>query len=222
MVGQDKICAQDATKGADESDEVFAARARWIKEKCAHIEAQALATALPPGPSPNKRVTNWLGFAGLPFALGLLLVITGGILYRKAVRAELVGSDSGEGKREGPTDFGVALGELAVAVRDLAGRAGATDAHDDALRESTKQDIESALLDRIAPMVEARARVQLRYGMDGFAAVFGPLSTGERRLNRSWSALVDNHWPETQASLEGSADALEYTVSIFQDLTPVG
>ncbi|MBR57328.1 MAG: hypothetical protein CMH54_04640 [Myxococcales bacterium] len=218
---QDNICSAETVRGDGEPDAVFAARVNWVKEKCAHIKAQALATALPPGPSPNARVSNWLGFAGVPFVLGLLLVIGGAILYRKAVRAELVGSESGDGKGDGPTDFGVALGELATTVRDLATRAGAMDEPDDAQRESAKEEIESALQDRIAPLVEARARVQLRYGMDGFAAVFGPLATGERRLNRSWSALVDNHWPETQTSLSGAADALEYTVSTFQDLSPV-
>jgi len=52
--------------------------------------------------------------------------------------------------------------------------------------------------------------------MAGFAEIFGPLSSAERKVNRAWSALVDRHWPETQDSLDGAASDLTEAHRVLQ------
>ena len=39
-------------------------------------------------------------------------------------------------------------------------------------------------------------------------AFFGPLSVGERPLNRAWAAAPDLHWPESFASVKAAEESL--------------
>ena len=68
--------------------------------------------------------------------------------------------------------------------------------------------IKNLQYDKFEPLIESRVRVEARFGVAGFAAIFGPLSAGERQLNRAWSALVDRHWGEASDSMVRSARSL--------------
>ena len=58
-------------------------------------------------------------------------------------------------------------------------------------------------------LLGAGPRLQMKYGIAAFAAIFSPLAGGERRLNRLWSTLVDRHWPESLASIDAAVFQLE-------------
>jgi len=179
---------------------------------------QAIATAegrhaLAQGPEPaavtagpGERLRAWAGVAGLPFLGGLVLVVAGAAMSRVAARQAL-SDDDGDDPSTGPVDFGALLAELQTDVANLAGAMpihGAEEPAYDAAR-STLEDLQREKLDRL---IAAGPRLQLRYGLEAFAAVFSPLSTGERKLNRAWSALVDGHAPEATRSVAEAAEAL--------------
>ena len=61
-------------------------------------------------------------------------------------------------------------------------------------------------------------RVQALHGIEGMAALFSPLSAGERKMNRAWAALVDRHWPEALSSVGGAVVDLEETQAALKGL----
>ena len=184
-----------------ELDKAFAV---WKSSAVKAGDAKAKATSMPPSPSPGARVSSWSSLAGLGFAFGLVMVITGSLLFRRALKAELVDApEGGEAAQDGPKDLGVAFSDLAKRVAAL----------DDAVStgldaEAIKSELENIQLDLLEPIVEARQKVQLKYGMEAFAQIYGPLAGAERRLNRAWSALVDDHRPEAHASISRVAKEL--------------
>ncbi len=84
--------------------------------------------------------------------------------------------------------------------------------------ERTKDAVHELAVARFEAIVAARTRVQARYGMAGFAELYGPFSSAERYVNRAWSALVDQHWPEAKASVARAAEDLARTKSVLDTL----
>jgi hypothetical protein len=161
--------------------------------------------------SPGRRFSDWLQQAGGPFLLGIILLVVGAVLARKEARAAALGhtDKTYKGSRDkGAVDFGELLGELnsdlAEANARVAKVAEVTDGDFDELRYLIK----NLQYDKFEPLIESRVRVEARFGVAGFAAIFGPLSAGERQMNRAWSALVDRHWGEASESLKRSARSL--------------
>lgn len=109
-------------------------------------------------------------------------------------------------------DFGVKLATTAAAVRKLHGIMADVKARTVAGLEPLKAQVETIVREDIEPLVETKQQVISRFGMAGFAELFGPLSGAERYLNRAWVAMVDRHWDEAQASLETAAQGLEGTL----------
>lgn len=161
--------------------------------------------------SPGRRFSDWLQQAGGPFLLGVILLAVGAVLARKEARAEALGHTDKmyKGSRDkGAVDFGQLLQELnsdlAVANARVAKVSEPTDGDFDELRYLIK----NLQYDKFEPLIESRVRVEARFGVAGFAAIFGPLSAGERQMNRAWSALVDRHWGEASESLSRSSRSL--------------
>ncbi len=187
------------------SGEVSTARAAWIDAAGKEVEPKArLAVATLPGP--GDRFEGWLALAGFPFLLGLVLIAAGAMVSRKAIKAEMDG-DAGSGA-DGKIDFAVLLAQLRDDTATLSADANAMGEPTAESWDEVKGRIEHLQLNCIAPLVEARHQLQNRIGLSGFAAVFSPLSAGERKMNRAWSALVDQHWPESVASLAAASEQL--------------
>ena len=182
-------------------------RKAWVAaETKAHAAATAAAGVKPVPPS--DRLSSWFDQSGVPFSIGLVLVIVGAVLARRTIRAEALGDDDAPGA----VDFGQMLQQLLDETQSLA--EGMAD--DSVSAEDAKTAIEKAQLERFAPLIEARGRLQARYGLSGYAEVFGPLSSAERRVNRAWSALVDGHQSEARKSV---SEACESLVSAHEALT---
>ena len=193
------------------------------KERLEKAKDLAGLEALKASPSldlepPQERLSRWVAGAGTPFALGVFLILIGSILGRKVARDELTRDPPEEGADRGPVDFGVLLTETADAVRSLAEDAK-TQLVDRSNMPSLQSKIEEIQRENIERLVEARGRAQLKYGLGPFTEFFGPLSQGERRLNRAWSALVDQHVTETLSALEGAAHALSEASKTFQEVS---
>lgn len=178
----------------------------WQAAVAARDAADAALAAIPAMPS-GERLKAWFDRAGVPFLIGLVFVIAGSLVSRAAVKAAAQAtSTSSSGK--GPVDFGAMLNGLHASVADIAERLGQTAAPTPEDFRRMIAEIEALQLEAFEPLVEARGQVQARYGMATFAAIYGPLSGGERFINRTWSALVDKHWPEATQSARSAAQEL--------------
>ncbi len=189
------------------------ARDRWLALRTQTVEpkARVASTALP---GPETRLSGWFSLAGMPFLGGLALIVIGAVLGRRAAKAELSDDKPGSDTR---VDFGVAVENLAREVRALSDRANALSDPSPAERKAIHGEIEDLQLTRFAPIVEARYQLQNRIGLGGFANVFGPFSGGERWVNRAWSTLADDHWPETVRSLSRSAEQLAAAAAALRE-----
>jgi hypothetical protein len=157
---------------------------------------------------PAERLTSWAGLAGLPFFGGLVLVVAGASMSRVAAKSALKegGSPTSDGKA---VDFGALLGELGADTARLADEMKAQTAPEVTTFEAMQKKVEELQREKVERLVAAGPVLQLRYGLDSFAAVFSPMSGGERKLNRTWSALVDQHWPEATRSMTDAAEAFK-------------
>ena len=186
-------------------DAVAKARAAWVTAAGKTVEPAArLSVADLPGP--GDRFEGWLAVSGFPFLIGLLLIGAGAMVSRKAIKAAMDGE--GGGVADGKIDFAVLLTQLRDDTAALSADANGMSDPSAEAREGVKGRIEHLQLNCIAPLIEARHQLQNRIGLSGFAAVFSPLSAGERKMNRAWSALVDQHWPEAVNSLAASSTQL--------------
>lgn len=210
--------AKDAATAAPRKAELDAELARLGPRVEA---ANAAAGAIPKEAVPAKdRLAGWFSANGLPFSAGVLLIIVGGILARRADKAAASGNaPEGSGaKRKEAVDFGHKLRATAAAVRTLQKVMKDEPARSVPRLVPLREQVEAIVRDDIEPLVETKPQVIARYGMAGFAALFGPLSGAERYLNRAWVAMVDRHWDEAEASLESAASQLEATVAALEGL----
>ena len=195
---------------AELPDAVGTARSRWIAAWKAALPAIVEAEKVRP-PAPAKRVGAWARQAGPGFAAGLLLLVVGAVLTRRATRADAMAA--GPEGRPGAVD----LGQMLLAIRDTTAELATACADPDALdaeqARALRARIDALCLDRIEPVVEARHQVEARHGLAAHAALYGPLATGERWLHRAWSAFVDGHLHEGCASVQTAARAFEQVVA---------
>jgi hypothetical protein len=131
------------------------------------------------------------------------------------VHAEAADDKSAEGA-EGPIDFGQMLGTLREEIGVVHQEMLPNTHPDPAAFASAKARIETFQLEKVGRLIEARGQVQNRYGLGGFAAIFGPLSGAERFLNRTWSALADEHWPEATRSVQNAMTELDAAIAALE------
>jgi hypothetical protein len=175
------------------------AREAWLNAKTATIAPIARKQTTPKiSIGPTERVSDWFSLAGLPFLLGLGLIVGGGMLARQAHREKALSSGSVTNNEKGPVDFGELISKLHHDVSSLHAAA----CNEAPQAEALLTTIETIQFETLEPLIDSRGKVQARFGMAGFADIFSPLSGGERNLNRAWSALVDQHLPEAQVAIE--------------------
>lgn len=188
--------------GGELTGALAAARNAWIDAKARLVEPSARAAASVV-PAPGERLADWFRVSGVPFTVGLALVVIGAVLARRASHHD-AGSSADQDPR-GPVDFGALCAELIERVRALHASLAANVAPTRQDLEASKKQVEAIQVDCVERLVGARISVERRYGLATFAAIFGPLSGGERLMNRTWAALTDGQAPEAIASLEGAA-----------------
>jgi hypothetical protein len=117
-----------------------------------------------------------------PFAVGIVFAVVGAVLLRRQLAAEQAAGGSGAGAITGIEGLRAGLDGL---IDDTAALAAITDA------DALKSGVEGVLLGRLMPIVSARLMLSAAHGIEAYAQVFTPIASGERCLNRAWSALVD-------------------------------
>jgi len=191
--------------------EISEKRAQWLEKMKALIGPLAKARTRARPPAPSKRLSDWFSLAGLGFLMGIILIIVGGLLTRRAIKTELAIESTAEGEK--PMDFGEAIANLRDEIAAMAEemKPHLEDWPDEDHFEKVKRKLEDLHSEALEPLLQTGPRMQALYGMAGFAAVFGPLSGAERLMNRAWSALVDRHWTEATNSLSIAAENLKNT-----------
>lgn len=215
-----RVEAKRGTDVSDLGDDVAEKRVAWLAAMEAEVEPAARAAVLQPV-APEARLTTWASDSGPFFGIGLLLVVIGAVMGRvsaKRAAADPAASRSASGGDDAPArDLGEMLAEIQSAIAELADEAAANEHPNTDDYERVKKRIHELTLGAMEQVVESTGRVQSRYGMAAFADIFGPFASGERYLNRAWSALVDRHWEEAASSLERSAADLAKAQRALRD-----
>jgi hypothetical protein len=129
-------------------------------------------------------------------AIGVLLLVAGCVLIYSQGRANKLAAANAVG--------GVPVFELMRALPDQL-QPILDQSEQLSLAEITER-LSALDLDYFRPIADASPALLNRMGAESFAAVFGLYASGERLISRAWSAAVDQHRPETIASLhEGLA-----------------
>jgi hypothetical protein len=182
--------------------------------------AKAQLEKAPAPTPPGQRFNDWFALAGPGFLAGIALIICGGLVTRRAIKAELANEGTNEGEK--PVDFGDAINaivqKLEAMVEEM--RPHLEDWPSETRYDEVKQALEDIQLEELEPLLQTGPRLQALYGMAGFAAVFGPLSGAERLMNRAWSALVDRHWTEATNSLAIASENLKHAHDEIVGLSP--
>ena len=187
-------------------------RATWQDKEAVAAGPAAAVAALGKPIQPKERLTAWLGESGLAMGFGVLMIIMGSLISRKAAKAEATAEPETKAGGTGPVDFGQLVRRAEKEIAEISKWATELGPGADTARFlETQARIASIQLETIEPIVDARFKVQARFGMAGFATLFGPLSAAERSLNRAWCASVDAHWPETLNSFERAAMEINNT-----------
>jgi len=164
---------------------------------------------------PSKRLQGWIEQAGLGFGLGLMLLIGGAWICRKsqAVDASIDGASE-----DGLLDFGVLLATVTTSIEALSGDMEALETPSARDLDDFKSRLEEVQKEALARLCASGPRAQARFGVEGMASLFSPLSSAERKLNRAWAALVDRHWPEARVSVRGASHDLAATGTALSTL----
>ena len=139
----------------------------------------------------------------VPFAAGIALAVSGAVLLRRA-SASQAASGAADARIGDLPGLRQALHEVTAQTAALAALPEQTD--------DLLQRLETLLLEELLPVVEARGMLAGQHGVESYAKVYTPMASGERCLNRAWSALADANPAEARAQLrraQGHFEAAE-------------
>lgn len=180
-----------------------------VYQKLKKIQAQLAKQAKV---SPQQRLTLWSMDHGLIFALGIILILIGSYLAKTAMYNALQSQanqdhTNTEGEAE---DFASLLHSIDQDITQLHQRM-LQDLHTDPtmINPLWIQQIERLQKESMYRLISVRYTFRIKYGVDAFTSVFGSFSQAERRLNRAWSALVDQHIAEALVSVQGSVESMQ-------------
>ncbi len=146
-------------------------------------------------PAPKVRISEWFSVGGIGWGFGILLILGGALAARRQLAEEMSG---GEGS-SGLADFPGTLAEIRARIEPLG--AELADLAMDETAPAAREALDALRMELIEPLVDARGQMIARHGIAAFAEYFGPFSSGERQLNRVWSALTDGHPPTAREAL---------------------
>jgi hypothetical protein len=148
---------------------------------------------------------EWDGWTQRWYFLISVLIIGAAIALKRGSQAVVASSDGSTPASAVRT----ALQELVADANRLAEAAPGLDA--DGLHAAI-DPIHSGSLYRV---IEGKDSAQAALGLNAYAHVFGPLASGERMLNRAWSAAVDGYVEEARDCAGRAAPHFEEALSAW-------
>ncbi len=141
------------------------------------------------------------------FLLGVLAMIAGVIL----IRSQMGGAKSIDGSGELVTTATVHgwLQQLTQEVERMAARVQTMEV--DAIHTS----LTPMFAEYGQPFVDHRELLRKEFGGAKFARILGPFASAERRLNRAWSAAVDQYVDEARAQVQAALPYLHESLAAF-------
>lgn len=146
------------------------------------------------------------------FAGALALGVAGVVLARRGAQAEE--SDPTRMERRWTT-LEQTLARIEKNSADLATRRTEIPTYD------VHGEIDRLFPADLAAFVDARGAIAQRAGLEAYAAVMSEFASGERYLNRSWSASVDGYADEVEASLLRASQQFRAAHQRFQQVAQV-
>ncbi|MEM9070922.1 MAG: hypothetical protein AAGE52_20600 [Myxococcota bacterium] len=149
---------------------------------------------------PADAVITWASDAGPLFAVGIALMVLGGVLARRAGKPASTESDTAEGPYRG----GASDAQVVVDILDqMSAQLDGLDASDLPKGAQPLADsLDSLLSDRVPNILDRRDMLVEKLGLEAFAEMIGHFATMERGAARAWSAITDEAWDEVGPSLE--------------------
>ena len=193
-------------------------QALWQKNLASSQEASQAISVV----HPQIRLSAWTQeYIGM-FGFGILCILIGSLGARSVKRKHLTQDNSSSSDHSSQaTDFGVLLQSIATHIQDLYQTMHSELTQDnDTLNDQWLKDIEQLQKNQMDRIIRVKDRFQIQYGMDAFTAVFGSFSQAERRLNRAWSALVDQHVAEAFNCVENANISIQEAVTHYEKYTP--
>lgn len=152
------------------------------------------------------RLSAWGGTAGVEFLGGFALMVAGGLVARRAGKAEAA---ERQAKRGDQASFKEQLEFMASVLAELPEVATADNV------EATQGKLDELLEERIPAFVDDRLLIIEELGLERYAGMIGAFAGMERSTARAWSAITDECFGEVGPSLAKAKDALGHTIAAF-------
>lgn len=112
------------------------------------------------------------------------------------------------------------LGSIASSLESLAAKATRLNNEKDSMNPyDVHSRIDADFMEDLDTFVEARESLSHRYGVQAYANLMTAFATGERYLNRAWSASVDGWVDEVSDSLGKAERQFQDALAQFRALT---
>lgn len=159
-----------------------------------HVPVQADVTRSSATVTSMDRLSAWASVAGLPFAMGTLMMIGGGVLTRRSrVRPRPAAVPD---LADAPDNMSTMLKRIEDSVLKL------PDANVEEQAGVLHDALDRLLEDLVPLFLDQRARHVAELGLERYAEMSSAFASAERALGRAWSALTDEAWAEVPTCLE--------------------
>jgi len=163
----------------------------------ARLGAQASTVSM----QPAQRVRAWARSAGAPFAVGVVLMVVGGVGLRRRRRRRDTAPPESEGGEAGARGAAsrrarVGLDRIRKQIADLAAL------QSDRERQAIAERLDAVLETDLGSLFALRDALTEEMGARRYAVFIGYVSSVERNLARAWSANIDGAEDESSRSLQ--------------------
>ncbi len=160
----------------------------------------------------SDRLSAWGSAAGLPFGVGLVIMLGGGLLARRKTPRPKA---NGEGTTaHAPAEIGPMLDGMLARFDELP--KGPPSEH----AESMRGVLDKLLEEDVPTFLDQREEMIADLGLATYAMAIGQFAIMERNAARAWSALTDEAWDEVRPSLERARTGLEHARETVASATP--
>jgi len=186
------------------SEDVTIPAGKFIDEKVAQQIIESGAETVDVNVVREFSLADW---DGKTLFLAGILAMVAGIVIKRGNREDAAAD--GPGATSGPAQMRARLQEMSKTVAGLAGRTEGMDA------ESIHEELTPLFSEYGQPFVDDRHVLSGAFGAGRYAAIMGPFSSAERRLNRAWSAAVDGALEEARLQVGAAVPYLEESLAAF-------